>query len=128
MYKPGRHRSRFRKARRRNDEKEIVDCGGGGIDVSSGRMRGSAYSGRNPNPSDIHQRGAYLCAGNPVSYDCAKENGNGRYLHHKRRWRNYMQMNLNVKVRGGKRTAPTVDVYGTAVNTKTMELDRKSVV
>lgn len=32
-----------------------------------------------------------------------------------------MQINLNVKVKGGKRTPVSVEVYGTSVNEKMME-------
>jgi hypothetical protein len=32
-----------------------------------------------------------------------------------------MIINLNVKVKGGKRTPPSVEVYGTAANEKTID-------
>lgn len=39
-----------------------------------------------------------------------------------------MRININVQVHGGKRTPPTVNVYGTAVNTKTMEFANGSQI
>ncbi len=39
-----------------------------------------------------------------------------------------MDINLNVKVKGGKRTPVEVSVYSSAANTKTMEFKNKRVV